>query len=475
MRYVIALLLALASEAGAQTLVANGGPPGGSNTQCQYNSNGVFGGITGCTTNGTAVTLVAPVLGTPASGVATNLTGTASGLTAGNVTGTGVGSATSLALGGATIGSNALAVTGTSLFSSTLTGPQHIGGTAAGSTLTLTSTSGTGTTDAIILNVGTNGGTEALRAVTGGQLIKGSTAAQTFVIVPAVQVLGTTAGNAAMAGFGYANDATTGGTIILGKSRSATPGSFVTVSGTDTIGTLSFRADDGTSVITGARINAAVDGTVATGKMPLRISFANALAATGTVTQTMSIFNDGGVIFGVNTASPGPGVVQVQASTASTSKTTGSIINAGGFGNAGAIFTDTLNVITMANAATTSAACYNTATGLLTYNSTIGTCTVSVLAAKNLIAPLSAEEGYRIVMALKPWTYTLKEGLPTYMPGEQIGFVADYALRDEPRLVAVGANRKVEGFRYEQYTAALTAAFHKLATDVADLKLKKHD
>src|ERR1700704_3686470 len=51
------------------------GTPGGSNTQCQYNNAGTFGGITGCTTNGTAVTLVAPVLGTPASGTATNITG----------------------------------------------------------------------------------------------------------------------------------------------------------------------------------------------------------------------------------------------------------------------------------------------------------------------------------------------------------------------------------------------------------------
>jgi len=49
--------------------------PGGSTTQVQYNNAGAFGGITGATTNGTALTLVAPILGTPASGVATNLTG----------------------------------------------------------------------------------------------------------------------------------------------------------------------------------------------------------------------------------------------------------------------------------------------------------------------------------------------------------------------------------------------------------------
>jgi hypothetical protein len=51
------------------------GVPGGSTTQVQYNNGGVFGGITGATTNGTALTLVAPILGTPASVTLTNGTG----------------------------------------------------------------------------------------------------------------------------------------------------------------------------------------------------------------------------------------------------------------------------------------------------------------------------------------------------------------------------------------------------------------
>lgn len=52
-----------------------GGTPGGSTTQVQYNNAGVFGGITGATTNGTTLTLTAPVLGTPASATLTNATG----------------------------------------------------------------------------------------------------------------------------------------------------------------------------------------------------------------------------------------------------------------------------------------------------------------------------------------------------------------------------------------------------------------
>ncbi len=54
--------------------LAAGSPPGGSNTQVQYNNSSAFGGISGATTNGTTLTLVAPILGTPASGALTNCT-----------------------------------------------------------------------------------------------------------------------------------------------------------------------------------------------------------------------------------------------------------------------------------------------------------------------------------------------------------------------------------------------------------------
>ena len=69
--------ITITNSAGAITIAASGGggTPGGSTTQVQYNNAGAFGGITGATTNGTALTLVAPVLGTPASVTLTNATG----------------------------------------------------------------------------------------------------------------------------------------------------------------------------------------------------------------------------------------------------------------------------------------------------------------------------------------------------------------------------------------------------------------
>lgn len=80
-----------------QTIAASGGggSPGGSTTQVQYNNAGAFGGITGATTNGTALTLVAPVLGTPASATLTNATGLPIST---GVSGLGTGVATALAV-----------------------------------------------------------------------------------------------------------------------------------------------------------------------------------------------------------------------------------------------------------------------------------------------------------------------------------------------------------------------------------------
>jgi hypothetical protein len=60
---------------GDGTWATAGGNPGGSTTQVQYNNSGTFSGITGATTDGTKMTLVAPILGTPTSGTLTNCTG----------------------------------------------------------------------------------------------------------------------------------------------------------------------------------------------------------------------------------------------------------------------------------------------------------------------------------------------------------------------------------------------------------------
>lgn len=86
-----------------------------------------------------------------------------------------VGAAGTILVGGATVPSYTAAPT----ITTSVTVPLVIGGTAVGSTLTLKSTTGVGTTDAIIFQVGNNGATEALRIVNAGNVGIGATTGPT--------------------------------------------------------------------------------------------------------------------------------------------------------------------------------------------------------------------------------------------------------------------------------------------------------
>ena len=197
-----------------------GGTPGGSSGQVQYNNAGSFGGITGATTNGTALTLVAPVLGAatattinkltltaPASGstltiadgktftVSNTMTlqatdGTTINFGAGGTfaytsadlsvfaTGGAIAPA-SAALGGATIGTDKLAVTGSVTFN---TGPVNFVSAPLALSGNISAASWGGVTTAAMTGLRINGIT--------GTMTDTSTANSTTVVQGATDLFG---------------------------------------------------------------------------------------------------------------------------------------------------------------------------------------------------------------------------------------------------------------------------------------------
>lgn len=107
---------------------------------------------TGAAVFANSPTLVTPALGTPASGVATNLTGTAAGLTAGTASAVAIGGVTGLGTGVATAAAANLSAAG-GITSTIASGTSAMGtsaiGSAACATVVTTAATNTATTDVV--------------------------------------------------------------------------------------------------------------------------------------------------------------------------------------------------------------------------------------------------------------------------------------------------------------------------------------
>jgi hypothetical protein len=106
--------------------------------------------------------------------------------------------------------------------------------------------------------------------------------------------------NATVGVYRYFADAA-GGSLRFFKTRSATVGTFATVSTNDTLGSLFFHADDGVAFVEASRISTIVDGTPAAGSVPGRLVFYTTTAGAGSPSEKMRIDNAGQV--GIGTAS----------------------------------------------------------------------------------------------------------------------------------------------------------------------------
>ena len=126
----------------------------------------------------------------------------------------------------------------------------------------------------------------------------------------------------------------------------------------------------------------------------------------------------------------------------------------------------TIKFTALANVATTSALCYNTGTGLLTYDGTVGTCTVSDERLKNMgeRIPDALEKLLKINGVYYTWKTPGKGE-----EGRQIGVGAQTVEKVFPELVQTDSDGR-KSADYQRLTAPIIEALRELKADNDNLK-----
>lgn len=254
----------------------------------------------------------------------------------------------------------------------------------------------------------------------------------------------------------------------------------------DTAGTGNVLKINGTQVsaITGS--NAVVLSTTPQITNPV-ISGTIGVLAVSSTTATNEAFtsftNTGGVVYVGEESSVGSTIVGGSSAYAAVFNTTGANALDLGTNNLVRLTISSAGLVTMLNSAavtgtlTVSAIasntgaqsgylCYNSGTGVITYDGS-ATCLVSTGRYKRVISHILPKEGLSKVVRMDPvsFFYTRKD-LPK---DEQVGLVAEEMAEVDPRLVSLDAQGLPRGVRYEQTSAMLIAAIKALKADNDDL------
>lgn len=114
--------------------------------------------------------------------------------------------------------------------------------------------------------------------------------------------------------------------------------------------------------------------------------------------------------------------------------------------------------------------CYNSGTGLLTYDATLG-CLASTMTVKDAWEKIAPLEALHAVLKMEPGSFVYKKdmGLPE---GEQIGFNAEQMAGIDERLVSRDTEGKLRGVRYQQDSVLYAGAIQALAECQASWKCR---
>lgn len=122
-------------------------------------------------------------------------------------------------------------------------------------------------------------------------------------------------------------------------------------------------------------------------------------------------------------------------------------------------------LIASSSAAQTGTVCWTTSTGNLTVDTTT-TCLLSSAKFKHDIAPL--EGSLATTLALRPVSYVYNA--EQFIPGQQVGFVAEDVALIDKRLVSLNEDGTPKSVRYQQLTAVLAGAIQELEKRIEALE-----
>lgn len=124
--------------------------------------------------------------------------------------------------------------------------------------------------------------------------------------------------------------------------------------------------------------------------------------------------------------------------------------------------------MTQTSAAQSGTVCYNSGTGAITYDATLG-CLTSTMEVKDDWRNITPQEALARVLKMQAGSFTYKKGrgLPD---GEQIGLSAQQIETVDARLVGYRPNGELAGVRYQQASALYPMAIQALSSEIDHLK-----
>ena len=121
----------------------------------------------------------------------------------------------------------------------------------------------------------------------------------------------------------------------------------------------------------------------------------------------------------------------------------------------------------MTNAATTSSICYNTGTGAITYDGTLGTCTVSALRFKDILGTVKTDDAQDGLGKLRIGVWKYKDKYKNdYDKHIHVGLYADDVAKMDPRCVGYDKNGELQNYEDRCVLAYLVAGQQKLKVDL---------